>query len=92
VSQLRYRTLSPPPGWPWIFSLQCATCSEAEEYVFAFYRCFLLMLGDRPDTFNNVERIFAVALLSLGACLYAVVVRTHPTAMYGFWWTWWHGA
>ncbi|GLC33901.1 hypothetical protein PLESTM_000131800 [Pleodorina starrii] len=73
------------PSWPWIFSMQCRGCSDSEEYVFAFYQCFLLMLGDRPDTYNNVERVFAVILLSMGACLYAVVVSSITMLVTNMW-------
>ncbi|GIL91475.1 hypothetical protein Vretifemale_19065, partial [Volvox reticuliferus] len=73
------------PGWPWIFSVLCRHCSDAEEYAFAFYRCFLLMLGDKPETYNNVERLFAVILLSMGACLYAVVVSSITMLVTNMW-------
>lgn len=65
-----------------MLSVQCIRCSHLESYLFSFYRCFLLILGDRPDLFNNVERVLAVALLSLGACLYAVVVSQHLQTAY----------
>jgi hypothetical protein len=63
-------------GWPWVFSMQCSTCPDLEKYTFAFYRSFLVMLGDRPTTYNNVERIFVIVLLFAGACLYAIVVSS----------------
>ncbi|GIM16118.1 hypothetical protein Vretimale_18773 [Volvox reticuliferus] len=60
--------------WPWIYGIRCAGWSDRDIYLFAFYRCFLLILGDKPDTYNDVERIFAVCLLSMGACMYAIVM------------------
>ncbi|KXZ55447.1 hypothetical protein GPECTOR_3g96 [Gonium pectorale] len=60
-------------GWPWVFEVQCPRCSDGPQYVLAFYRCFLLLIGDRPETYNNVERVFAVLLLFIGACFYAIV-------------------
>ncbi|EFJ50501.1 hypothetical protein VOLCADRAFT_88913 [Volvox carteri f. nagariensis] len=40
---------------------------------------------DRPETYNNVERVFAVILLSMGACLYAVVVSSITMLVTNMW-------
>ncbi|GLI60373.1 hypothetical protein VaNZ11_002502, partial [Volvox africanus] len=60
--------------WPWIFTVDCHCHGDMDKYLYAFYRSFLIMLGDRPPTNNNVERVFTLVLLFLGACFYAIVV------------------
>ncbi|KAG2496520.1 hypothetical protein HYH03_005344 [Edaphochlamys debaryana] len=60
--------------WPWIFS-SCTQCTTVgTEYLFGFYSAFLLMLGDKPEANNNVERVFVIVLLFVGALFYAVVI------------------
>ncbi|KAG2496523.1 hypothetical protein HYH03_005347 [Edaphochlamys debaryana] len=62
--------------WPWMFSERCPECSDASNYLLAFYSAFLLLLGDKPDAFNNVERVIVTCILFLGTFVYAVVVGT----------------
>ncbi len=65
--------LPSPAEWPWTLDA-CRSCSLAAQYLFAFYHCFLMLLGDRPDATQNAERVLALAMLYTGAFLYAVVV------------------
>ncbi|KAG2424618.1 hypothetical protein HXX76_014343 [Chlamydomonas incerta] len=65
------------PGWPWAWTecgAQCGGGALAPTYLFGFYQCFLLIVGDRFSANNNVERVFVIALLYIGAFFYAVVV------------------
>ncbi|GLI60371.1 hypothetical protein VaNZ11_002496, partial [Volvox africanus] len=62
------------PEWPWMFTVRCTACSASLQYLMGFYSAFLLLLGDKPDTHNNLERAVVTGLLFLGALLYAVVV------------------
>ncbi|EFJ50497.1 hypothetical protein VOLCADRAFT_88908 [Volvox carteri f. nagariensis] len=73
------------PGRPWMFNVHCISWTEWERYQHAFYKSFLMILGDRPDTYNNVERIFSIALLSMGACIYAVVVSSMTLLVGNMW-------
>ncbi|GLC33903.1 hypothetical protein PLESTB_000816300 [Pleodorina starrii] len=74
-------------NWPWIFTAGgCSGCSsDLGRYLFAFYRCFLILLGDRPQAYNNVERIFVLVLLLLGACLYAVIMGSMTLLVSNMW-------
>ncbi|GIL60573.1 hypothetical protein Vafri_15113, partial [Volvox africanus] len=62
------------PEWPWMFTVRCHACSASLQYLMGFYSAFLLLLGDKPDTHNNLERAVVTGILFMGTLLYAVVV------------------
>ncbi|PNH10375.1 Potassium voltage-gated channel subfamily H member 7 [Tetrabaena socialis] len=62
------------PQWPWMFAEQCLNCSDGWQYLIGFYSSFLLLLGDRPNPHNNVERVLVILVLFMGTLFYAVVM------------------
>ncbi|KXZ55443.1 hypothetical protein GPECTOR_3g92 [Gonium pectorale] len=55
------------------------------EAVPRLYSAFLLLLGDRPDANNNVERIIVTCLLFMGTLLYAVVMGSMAVLVANMW-------
>lgn len=50
-------------------------CLPATPRAPGFYQSLLLLLGDKPQAYNNIERVLVTALLFLGTLFYAIVVR-----------------
>ncbi|PNH04754.1 Cyclic nucleotide-gated cation channel alpha-4 [Tetrabaena socialis] len=72
------------PGWPWSFS-KCAGCGFSTEYLLGFYNSMLLILGDKQEAHNNVERCLFIVLLFLGALFYAVMVSSMTLLVTNMW-------
>ncbi|EFJ50499.1 hypothetical protein VOLCADRAFT_88911 [Volvox carteri f. nagariensis] len=70
---------------PWIFTVDCRCDRDRDKYLYAFFRSFLVMLGDRPPAHNNVERMFVLVLLFLGACFYAIVMGSMTLLVSSMW-------
>ncbi|KAG2496519.1 hypothetical protein HYH03_005343 [Edaphochlamys debaryana] len=43
------------------------------------------LVGDRPDTFNNVERVLAILLLIIGTCFFAITVSAMSLLVSNLW-------
>ncbi|PNH00170.1 Potassium voltage-gated channel subfamily H member 7, partial [Tetrabaena socialis] len=70
-------------GWPWIFDrlyLTGETSLFAQYAASLYYALVLVVGGDNLPAFNNVERVFYVLALIMGAVLYALIVSRPPDA------------
>lgn len=77
---LLHSTLSTfaPAEYPWTL-IDCQRELLAAQYLCGLYSALLLMLGDRAQAGNNLERIFVVLMLFAGTCLYAIVVSARAS-------------
>ena len=73
----------PAAGWQWLFDERVKSRSLVSQYIAALYYSFVLVVGsDNLPAFNNVERVYYLVVLIIGAVLYAFIVsRSLPPAV-----------
>ncbi|KAG2496518.1 hypothetical protein HYH03_005342 [Edaphochlamys debaryana] len=49
------------------------------------FMLLVTLVGDRPDTFNNVERVLAILLLIIGTCFFAITVSAMSLLVSNLW-------
>jgi hypothetical protein len=63
------------PGWHWLFDERVTSRSLLSQYSTSLYLSFELVVGSANlPAYNNLERVYYLIVLIIGAVLYAYIV------------------